>query len=494
MDNVGADPREIKAAIARAKRLARAREASANVTNAQPPGEGSGGPAETPPLGISTHNISRGAFRRLPVPLREGCRKPERLGVQLWTGGVRVQGVDVPGNPTGKGGRKRGKVQGWSAASRRRMRELLLTHELREGYHCLGLTLTLPGPGFDSAGVERLWHSFSDRWPRAGGCAIWRREVQERGADHWHCLAGLQGERRTAEERAVKEWLLTLRSLGHTVFPGGWFVRKEGLGGVLPRAALEGVGCSVSVPGTECRVGDWGFLGWIGAVENVQGADWQTVRLMFWGGQREVRMRGADALQGLTGAFTGDIEHVRLKGERSEYWGEVVCNVRQVASLPGWPENWTGEAVRGYPDLSKWPGAEEKACEAELQEVKGAWLRYLQDHATKGKQVQVLKPGCGRHWGVINRAGFREGSPLGVVDFGELGDAEAESAFRRFLRCLDRLRTPKCLSARHDGRRRWKVKSSTRGSRVYFTATATAERLALWAKGQLPARERRLPG
>jgi len=467
VEKIPSNTREVKAAIARAKRLAR--EAEAERTGQ--PAVGS----ERTPLGISTHKISE-PVEQIQIPRLENPSPQRRpMGVELYPEGVRIQAMDVPGNPTGKGGGIRGEVKGWSAASRRRMREFLLGHSLSEGLHCLGLTLTLPGPGFDGPGIKKLWQRFSVKLPRAGGCAVWRREVQERGADHWHCLAGIGGDVSTAVDRARALWLGCLTAQGHVDF-GGYHVRNSKIGGQCPDVvAWEAQQLSEDVQGEP--LGDWGFVGRVASLEQATDGDWQVAHLQHWGGAQDVRMRGLTAsCVGQWVVWSGRIDHARIKGKRSPYWGEVIDNIRCHDQLPSWPSGWTGVAVRGYPDLAKWPGAEEKACDAELQEKNGAWLRYLQDHATKRKQAQVLKPGSGKHWGKIGGKVFVEAAPTGRIDFGE-----DHKAMGRFLRQLDRLRTPKCTKAQHDGKRRYAVRSSRTGQRVYFSRPETIERLAKWA-------------
>jgi len=472
--------KDAREAIARAKRLAREAEA-----------ERAG---QSTPLGISTHKRTETPLKLTKGDSNGSAAGRKAMGVDLYPEGVRVQAMDIPGNPTGKGGGNiRGTIKGWSSASRRRMREFMLSHGLGEGYHCAGLTLTIPGPGFDGEGIRRLWQGFSVRWRRAGGCAVWRREVQARGTDHWHCLAGLSGDRETVEERSRAEWLGTLQGLGSIDF-GAFHVRAARMGGEMP-PDVQGhtQGLAGISEGTGTGLGDWGCVGVVGTPERAKDGDWWVVPVKHWGGSRDVRMRSCKAVaEGEAVVLSGDIAHVRLPGKRGDsYWAELIENVRRVDGLPGWSEGWTGTAVRGYPDLSKWPGAEVRACKAELQEKSGAWLRYLQDHATKAKQAQILKPGAGRHWGKIQAKGFVVSAPTGRVDFGD-----DHKAMGRFLRQLDRLRSPRCRAAKHDGKRRYSVRSSRTGGRVYFSRPETVKRLAEWAvspESSVPVDANRVP-
>lgn len=89
---------------------------------------------------------------------------------------------------------RRGTVQGWSKSSRRRMREFLLTHPIKSGFDVYAVTYTVPGPVLSPDEAKRLFHNWQMSLNRAGGCAVWRVEVQQRGAMHWHMIAGLPSD------------------------------------------------------------------------------------------------------------------------------------------------------------------------------------------------------------------------------------------------------------------------------------------------------------
>lgn len=142
-----------------------------------------------------------------------------------------------------------------------------------------------------------------------------------------------------------------------------------------------------------------------------------------------------------------------------------------------------GIKVNGWPDLSLWPGAEKYAASVELDSGKrGAWMRYMQDHASKAKQEQIGE-GIGRHWGVIGRKRFKHVFSVQV-------DGLTNKEFFRFLRAYQRLCTPvvrvrpgrdkwSCPFGRHVG---FRVGRGRWGRSVWFSRPETVKRLAAWAK------------
>jgi len=103
------------------------------------------------------------------------------------------------------------------------------------------------------------------------------------------------------------------------------------------------------------------------------------------------------------------------------------------------------------------------------------WLRYLQDHASKSKDVQEID-GMGRHWGIVGRDRFVWSTP---TDTQGLNRQE----WWVFLRALQRLSTPRrkaaCVFGSKLGYRnqrgRW-------GSSVWFSRAATIKRLVEYAR------------
>jgi len=134
-------------------------------------------------------------------------------------------------------------------------------------------------------------------------------------------------------------------------------------------------------------------------------------------------------------------------------------------------------ALRGcfWGDLARWPGAGEHACQVELDDGQGAWLRYLNDHATKSKQAQIAT-GYGRHWGIIGKARLPTSEAAETLDL-----TPDQSA--RFWRAFDRLRTPQIKDERAlFGRRLGTTPKRGRwGRAVFFSRPDTVRKLAEWA-------------
>lgn len=83
---------------------------------------------------------------------------------------------------------KRGKICGWSAHSRLRLRRFMLEHGAAQDAYEYNVTLTVPGPPLTVPEMRKLWHEFSRLLERAGRSAVWRLEVQKRGSVHWHLI------------------------------------------------------------------------------------------------------------------------------------------------------------------------------------------------------------------------------------------------------------------------------------------------------------------
>ena len=102
--------------------------------------------------------------------------------------------------------REAGDIKGWSLASRRRMREWLMTHNGPEGWSSVAVDLTFPALPVGSPDVVitrqdaiSVFRAFAMRLTRAGWGLVWRLEVQPRKdtkrADlrgipqpHYHCI------------------------------------------------------------------------------------------------------------------------------------------------------------------------------------------------------------------------------------------------------------------------------------------------------------------
>lgn len=124
-------------------------------------------------------------------------RNPARIDIHTSKGIAFNAPPMKPGNPTGKGGGKRGKVTTWSTASRRRMREALLTLAPKDREE-VAVTLTIPGPPIPAVEATETFKKFARSLEKRDICAIWRIEIQPRGQLHWHLLAGIRNEEEIA--------------------------------------------------------------------------------------------------------------------------------------------------------------------------------------------------------------------------------------------------------------------------------------------------------
>ena len=136
------------------------------------------------------------------------------------------------------------------------------------------------------------------------------------------------------------------------------------------------------------------------------------------------------------------------------------------------------------------PGAMFYAVDVQRDGRKGAWLRYLQDHATKAKQEQIAVD-LGKHWGVVGKVYFQVQKPCARIQFTD------ERAFAKFLRQLHRLTRPvmtyrrrREVCRKYDSRPfsgrslGWCSSRGRRGNSVWFSRTETMHRLAMWAEEQ----------
>lgn len=130
-------------------------------------------------------------------------------------GGVKLESPQRVRPGRQGGGGKRGKIVRWSSHSRARLQRALQTMAPPAGWYTVGATFTIPGPVLPMATVQALWHDFSLFAFKRGIGMIWRAEVQERGALHWHALAiggpgdyplFTQGKRCKGFSVTVPEW------------------------------------------------------------------------------------------------------------------------------------------------------------------------------------------------------------------------------------------------------------------------------------------------
>lgn len=94
---------------------------------------------------------------------------------------------------------KRGEIDGFSKASRRRMREAMLTRYI-EGAYLVGVTFTVPWKGSNFAPLmdefRECWNRFGVSFRRAlpNSSMIFRVELQQRGAPHIHGLVWIAAQ------------------------------------------------------------------------------------------------------------------------------------------------------------------------------------------------------------------------------------------------------------------------------------------------------------
>ncbi len=124
-------------------------------------------------------------------------------GVHLYVGGslVRVRPPKLLGARPGPGG-VRGKCQGFSAGSRRRLFRKLAMLKREQVSAGKFLTLTYPEdyptPGIAKGHLRAFLKRLRRRWPQAA--VIWKLEPQRRGAPHFHVLV-------LGVEHIGKDWL-----------------------------------------------------------------------------------------------------------------------------------------------------------------------------------------------------------------------------------------------------------------------------------------------
>jgi hypothetical protein len=129
---------------------------------------------------------------------------------------------------------------------------------------------------------------------------------------------------------------------------------------------------------------------------------------------------------------------------------------------------------------SDWPGASRHAVDVQTAGGQGAWLRYLQDHATKTKQEQI-GVGLGRHWGVMGRRHLARVLPDRSCEM-------TERQYARFLRAWQRLATPRVPVEAPGKSRTYKLgfrpRRGRRGAAVAFSKPETIVKLVEWARSE----------
>lgn len=136
---------------------------------------------------------------------------------------------------------------------------------------------------------------------------------------------------------------------------------------------------------------------------------------------------------------------------------------------------YSGGCVQRVGSLMAHFGALDYSCRMQSDGGgRGAWMRYLADHASKSKECQEAI-GKGRHWGVVGRNRF-------VQVFPDRVEHLDEQAYYRFLRVYRRLcQTSKKASCVFGRKLGYRPKFGLFGNTVKFSRPETVKRLADWA-------------
>lgn len=149
---------------------------------------------------------------------------PDRGGVYIADCGVELVRHGHMFRTVGSGG-KRGAIDGFSAAARRRLRQSLLRARLKaKGYIC-GVTLTLPWSVADGAwspymdGFREAWNAYCHAWRRKypHSAMIYRVELQRRGAPHVHVVCYMAAADGSMENLKAALTYLWAQALGTRV-------------------------------------------------------------------------------------------------------------------------------------------------------------------------------------------------------------------------------------------------------------------------------------
>lgn len=312
----------------------------------------------------------------------------------------------------------RGEVKGWSPASRKGMRNWMLTHEVMPGHDLFAVTLTVPGPPLAKEEWEKLWHTFSVYLRRMKGAAVWRKEVQSRDAVHWHCIVALPYFRSDIRNAAA----LVTHSPGD---PNGKTLSER-----LPKNHGES------------------YVDLYSDVHTPKGFN-----------QRHFQHQEVSELL-KSGLWRSVVDLYRL-------WFRCLDTLGEVSHKGG---NGVLQEVSSRSFLR---GASVRAIEiSHMSEEKKGWNRYMLDHTTKAKQQQIADH-KGRHWGTINKKLFVEIEPSSTNEM-------TWKQYSRFLRFYNRLITPyvRCDGAMFGKVKGRSFRRGMYGKYVTFTNPETGRRMA----------------
>jgi hypothetical protein len=176
---------------------------------------------------------------------------------------------------------------------------------------------------------------------------------------------------------------------------------------------------------------------------------------------------------------------VRVGEAFRELWWDAVRRLGPFSYDPpyyGGKGEWAS-GITAVESLMGMPGAYEFSAHVQTNEGhgwRGAWLRYLQDHASKAKQEQIAE-GM-RHWGIVGRKRFKRVTPSDAYGL-------TERQWWALLRRVQRLSTPSIPDGKSPFGRRLGFRTrrgSGHGASVWFGRPETLLRLVDWAMGQFP--------
>jgi hypothetical protein len=322
---------------------------------------------ENEKLSVSTESFSK--TERVKQYKRMVTRRSQKCQVEYFKSGVALK-VSFP-IVQKTGGGLRGNIREWSSASRRRLRIFMLQNIAPAGWDTLGVSFTVPGKPLTVKQTKKLWDNFRLSLKREQVGMVWRLEVQQRGAVHWHCITIVPHELQQTPSLTLggwTEWIVTKK----------WFEALDSLGEY-----------------THDKIQNFGF--------------------------------------GQSGYFVG---------------------------------------LRSYMQ-----GALQHAVDVQEDGGRGAWLRYIQDHASKSKQEQ-MPVGFGRHWGVIGKRFFQQQK-------GNTVEVDTKSYYR-FLRMYRRLCTPsyQCPGKPFNRSLGFRPGRGARGVSVWFSKPETVRKLQDWASNE----------
>jgi hypothetical protein len=81
-----------------------------------------------------------------------------------------------------------------------------------EGWVNVNLTLTVPGTVMTALQYKDLWRDFTKNLDRKNVLAVWRAEVQQRGAVHWHIILSMHPSEKL--HRMKESWFSAIEKLG----------------------------------------------------------------------------------------------------------------------------------------------------------------------------------------------------------------------------------------------------------------------------------------